>query len=106
MKRLETEWSEVSTPTPSATADAIFKQIQAGAVPPRSDVTLSKLGYTAAERARLAQDTLADPGEAILAEVANSLLAKEARANKAIAEDLQPDVAAAPTVPTNDPTAS
>jgi hypothetical protein len=94
MQQLETEWAEVATPTPAATSDAIYKQIQAGSIPPRSDVTLSELGYSAVQRARLKQDMLEDPGEAILAQVASSLMAKEAKANKSIAADLAPDLPA------------
>lgn len=97
LKRLETQWVEVATPTPAATSDAIYKQVSGGMIPPRSDVTLSRLGYSAVERARLAQDVAVDPGASILAELASALEAKEARVNKTIAADIATGAAPVPT---------
>lgn len=94
MRQLETDWSPVETATPAATSDAIFKQVQMGAVPPTSDVTLSKLGYSNVERLRLAQDRAKDAAASELAELAASLAAKEARTDKAVIDDLT-----APTEP-------
>jgi hypothetical protein len=54
------EWVDVSPPQPGATTDAVVKQIAAGSVPATSDVTLSRLGYNAVERARLEQDRKLD----------------------------------------------
>jgi hypothetical protein len=88
MTQLETDWQPVETPTPSATADAIFKQVQMGAVPPTSDVTLERLGYSAVERARLAVDRKTDASASELAELASSLEAKEARTDKSVIADL------------------
>lgn len=88
MTRMETDWAPVETPTPAATSDAMFKQVQMGAVPPTSDVTLTKLNYTALERARLAKDRKSDAAAAELAELAVSLAAKEARTDKAVIDDL------------------
>jgi hypothetical protein len=82
LRHLETDWKDVATPTPAATTDAITKQIHAGVIPPRSDVTQSKLGYSAVERARLAADY--DEAEQLLAEVADNAIAQELRANATV----------------------
>lgn len=55
-RRVEVDWADVSIQTPGVTSDAVSKQIAAGAIPKRSDVTLKRLGYSAVERARLEQD--------------------------------------------------
>jgi hypothetical protein len=55
-ERLTADWNPVTLPNIAATSDAMVKQISAGAVPPTSDVTLKRLGYSAVERARLALD--------------------------------------------------
>lgn len=93
MKRLETDWEDAATPTPSATADAIFKQVQMGAIPATSDVTLKALGWSGVQRARLAADRAIDAGASVLAELATSLQAKEARVDTSIATDISPAAA-------------
>lgn len=100
IRRMSAEWADVATPTPSATSDAMFKQAQMGAIPATSDVTLKRLGYSAVERARLAQDRQLDAGASVLAELANSLQQKEARADITVARDINPAaVKAAPAPP-------
>jgi hypothetical protein len=82
-KTIETLWASAATPTPGATTDAITKQIAAGAVPARSDVTREKLGYSVIERQRLAiDDKTAGPAE-FLANLANSVVAKGDSGNPA-----------------------
>ncbi len=106
MAKLETSWVNAATQTPSGTTEAIFKQISGGSVPPTSDVVLERLGYTAVERQRLALDRAKDAGASILAELATSLEAKDARINKAIAADIGGTPAgdsAAPVAPPNAP---
>ena len=99
MKRLETDWEPAATLTLAGTTDAMFKQAQMGAVPPTSDVVLKKLGYSAVERARLEVDRKVDAGASVLAELANSLQAKEARVDTSVAHNINPAVAkAAPVV--------
>jgi hypothetical protein len=88
--RLATDWVDAATPTPTGTSEAIFKQVQMGAVPPTSDVILKRLGYSNAERDALSIDRQVDAGASILAELANSLQAKEARVDKSIANDILP----------------
>ena len=89
MRQLETDWAPVETPTPAATSDALHKQAQMGAVPPTSDVVLAHLGYSSVERARLAADRAKDAAASELAELADSLAAKEARTDKSVIEDVQ-----------------
>ena len=87
---METDWIDVATFTPSAMSDALFKQAQMGAVPPTSDPVLKKLGWTNVERDQMAQDRAKDAATSVLAELANSLQAKEARVDKSIAADIAP----------------
>jgi len=64
-ERLTLDWDPVTMPTPGVTADAITKQIAAGAIPATSDVTLRELGYSARDRVRLEQDRAQADGEAL-----------------------------------------
>lgn len=87
-KTIETLWASAATPTPGATTDAITKQIAAGAIPARSDVTREKLGYSVIERQRLAIDDQTSAGEEFLAEAGKSLLAKDFRTDKSLQADI------------------
>jgi hypothetical protein len=98
MQRLETDWEPAATPTPAGTTDAMFKQVQMGAVPATSDVTLKRLGYSAVERERLEIDRKVDAGASVLAELATSLQAKQTRVNTSIANDQPAGGPAAPPV--------
>lgn len=98
--RMETDWRDPSPATPASTAEAIYRQVEAGSVPAFSDVTLKRLGYSAAERLRLAEDRQKDQGAAFLAELAHSLIGKEARVDKSLAADLSSSSNAAPEGPT------
>jgi hypothetical protein len=95
-KRLATDWVDAATPTPSGTSEAIYRQVQMGAVPPTSDVILKRLGYSQAERAALEIDRQVDAGASVLAELASSLQAKEARVDTSIAHDISPPSAKTP----------
>lgn len=77
-RRIAVDWADVSLPTPTATTDAVTKQITAGAVPPVSDVTLKRLGYNAVERAQLAQDREAAASDSLLRDIATSLATGQA----------------------------
>lgn len=87
-KLIETLWANPATPTPAATTDAITKQIAAGAIPARSDVTRERLGYSVIERQRLAIDDEKSAGEEFLAEAGRSVLAKDLRTDKALGVDV------------------
>lgn len=87
-KHMEMDWADPATPTPAATTDALQKQVAAGIIPPTSDVVLKHAGYSAIERARLEADRKLDAGAAILAELANSLQAKQARTDLAVSGDI------------------
>lgn len=85
---IETLWASPATPTPAATTDAITKQIAAGAIPARSDVTRERLGYSVIERQRLAIDDEQSAGEEFLAEAGRSVLARDLRTDKALGVDI------------------
>lgn len=86
--QITTVWASTATPTPAATTDSIFKQVQMGYLPAQSDVTGEKLGYTAVERQRIEADRAVDAGSSFLAEVAHSIVTREARADKSLGADL------------------
>lgn len=85
-RNLEVDWVDVATPTPAATSDAMFKQASMGAVPAYSDVVLKRLGYSAVERAQLAQDR--DLAASLEAELTASIAGKQARSANALANDM------------------
>jgi hypothetical protein len=85
---IETLWADAATPTPAATTDAVTKQIAAGAIPATSDVTRERLGYSVIERQRLAIDDKAAGGTEFLAQLAHSVLAKDARTDLTAARDI------------------
>lgn len=85
---IETLWADAATPTPAATTDAIAKQIASGAVPPTSDVTRERLGYSVIERQRLAIDDKKSGTQEFLASVAQSVIAKDARTDLTAARDI------------------
>jgi isochorismate hydrolase len=97
MRKLGVDWVDAATPTPAATTDATVKQVQAGIIPATSDVTLAKLNYSAAQRARLEQDRKLDQAAQLESELTASLAARQARSGNAIANDLE--AAAAPPAP-------
>lgn len=101
IRRLEVDWINPATPTPAATTDSLAKQIQVGMIPATSDVTLAEAGWSAVDRQRLAADRALDPGGSLLAELATSLQAKEARVDTSIAREINP---AAVKVNPNGPT--
>ena len=78
--RLEALWKPPETPTPLETSQAIVAQVGAGAIPATSDVTLSRLGYSAAERARLAADRQKAASALALQQIADSILGPDASA--------------------------
>lgn len=61
-ERLATDWSPVEMHAPALVSDAVSKEIAAGAIPPTSDVTLKRLGYSAVDRRRLEQDRRTQDG--------------------------------------------
>ena len=87
-KLIETLWGSAATPTPGATTDAITKQIAAGAVPAQSDVIRERLGYSVVERQRLAIDDKKSGANEFLAELAHSVIAKDARTDLTAARDI------------------
>lgn len=72
-RRLETQWKSAATPTPGATTDAAVKQVSEGIVPATSDVLLSRLGYSAVERRRIALERKQFAGNQFLTELASGI---------------------------------
>lgn len=99
-RRIDVDWSPVTHAVPGITANDIKAQAEIGAIPPTSDVTLKALGYSALDRRRLEQDRKVDAGASVLAELATSLVAKEARVDTTVAKDINPTAAA----PSGEPT--
>jgi hypothetical protein len=99
MARLETDWVDPATATPAGTTDAMHKQAQMGAVPPTSDVVLKRLGYSKAERDALEIDRKVDRGASVLAELADSLLARQSRVNTTVDHTINPATTNAATPP-------
>lgn len=89
-KRLSADWNPVTMPTPGVTSDAVTKEVQVGAIPPTSDVTLKRLGYSAVDRARLAIDREADGAQSLLSEIATNLQVKQARSDLVAIKDAAP----------------
>ena len=77
-RRLDVDWAPVTPPLPGLTSDAVTKEIAAGAIPPASDVTLKKLGYSAVDRQRLTQDRDEAQGAQVLQDIAARLTAAPA----------------------------
>lgn len=90
MRNLTADWMDTAIETPAGTSESIFRQVQMGSVPPISDVVLQKLGWGEVQRQRLAQDRAVDAGASVLAQLASSLQAKEARADITVARDINP----------------
>jgi hypothetical protein len=72
-EQMAVDWADVSIETPGITADAITKQIAAGAIPATSDVTLKRLRYSATERAQIAQDRQEQAGQDALSQIADDV---------------------------------
>ena len=96
--RIETDWRNPAPETLAGTSDAITKQIESGAIPATSDVTLKRLGYSAVERQRLADDRIVDQGQSLLNQVAHNLEARALRTDTTVIKDAQnPNAVGAPT---------
>lgn len=65
-RRIETVWRNPATPTVAAQADATVKLVQAGIIPPDSDVTLEMAGLTEGQRKRVSADRRRANGRAVL----------------------------------------
>lgn len=55
-KRIEVDWKPVQNSINAGMADGLTKLIKGGVLPPTSDVTLKRAGFTAVERLQLEQD--------------------------------------------------
>lgn len=73
-ERLAADWDPVTMATPAVTSDAVTKEINAKAIPATSDVTLKRLGYSAIDRKRLAQDRSADDARQLKMALVNGMV--------------------------------
>lgn len=100
---MEVDWKAPEMLNEAAATDAVTKQAAEGMVSPRSDVALKRVGYSAIERAQLAQDFKDDPVAQILAQLGKSEMVKLLRAENQVDANLDPAAPAtadpAPTAP-------
>ena len=89
-QQLEVMWASPSVPSPLVTSQAVLAQVQAGILPPTSDVAMDQLGYSPAEQARIKADRKRATGQTDLAAIATALssgsLAKELGADAGTAD--------------------
>ncbi|WP_051179728.1 phage portal protein [Nocardia concava] len=104
MLAMETDWAPTGIPTPAADTDAMTKQVQSELVPAESDVVLSKLGYSAVERARIASDRQRAQGRADLRAMVEAAKAQQAAAQQPPTQ--QPGAQPAEQVPNGNSSAS
>lgn len=74
-RRIETVWRNPATPTMASQTDAAVKLVQAGVLPPDSDVTLELVGLTEGQRQRVHADRRRAQGRQMLTEFGNELAA-------------------------------
>lgn len=86
---METVWRNPEIPTPVATTQSIHLQVQAGILSANSDVALEHLGYSPVEIKRIKAERALDQGAQELAELADSLQAKQARTDLSVATDIK-----------------
>ena len=72
-KRIVCDWRDVENPSLAVRGDFVQKMVASQVVPADSDVTLSRAGFSAVERERLAQDRRERAGAATLDEIAANL---------------------------------
>lgn len=70
-RRIEIDWMPLIEPSLNGVSDGLSKQVDAGIIPPTSDVTLKRAGYSAVERAQLAQDRVLGDGQRTLNAIAD-----------------------------------
>ena len=76
--RMMVDWEPVENPGLAARADFVQKLTSGDApvIPPHSDVTLARAGFSAIERARIAQDRTENAGAPALDQLADELAAR------------------------------
>lgn len=72
-ERLAVDWSPVEMHAPALVSAAVALEIEWGAIPATSDVTLKRLGYSAVDRVRLAQDRKREDGRQVAKALASSV---------------------------------
>ena len=87
MRRLETDWAPVETPTPSATADALLKQKQAAFITAGSRIALRRLGYSPNEIELIVAENKKNQAELEVSAVASDLEATQLRTAMTVEKD-------------------
>lgn len=102
-RQLEVMWASPSVPSPVSASQAMLSQVQAGVMPPTSEVALEELGYTPMQRARIVADRKAEASQVNLAAIADALssgtLSKELGADAGRADPQGAAAAAAQAAP-------
>lgn len=65
-RRIETVWRNAATPTVAAQTDAAVKLVQAGILPPDSDVVLDMVGLSQGQRRRIASERRRGQGRELI----------------------------------------
>ncbi|MGW7053126.1 phage portal protein [Streptomyces sp. NPDC054887] len=71
-RRIEAKWRNPATPTLAAQTDAAVKMVQAGLLPPESDVALEMAGLTEDQRQRVAAERRRAQGRQVLERLAQA----------------------------------
>jgi hypothetical protein len=86
--RLATAWGPCDIPKPATITDSLLKQQQMGAITPRADVVLEKLGWNAVQREQLREAAKTDAAEQFIEEAATNVLARALRVDKTLSADI------------------
>lgn len=73
MRHIEVDWENPAVASFPAQANALSQLVAVGSLPPTSDVTLSRAGFTPVERQRLEADRQTYQGEQVLSEISQRL---------------------------------
>lgn len=86
---IETIWANPEIPTPAATTDAVAKQIEAGYLPPTSDVAGELLGYSPVQRRRIDAERQRFQGEQALSALLGQVQAQPAQPSPALSSQTE-----------------
>jgi len=95
-RRIEVDWRSVYHVSLAQAADPISKLVAAGSIPPRSDVTLKAAGFTAVQRAQMAQDWTEQEAKANQQGIVDVLMANAAQTKGAADGVNDPNAAVRP----------
>lgn len=79
LRRLTVDWVDDEDVPFASAADSVSKLVAVGVLPKRSDVTLRKLGFSAVDRARIAQDLEAEADATAAQEIIAAVQQRQAQ---------------------------